>query len=105
MEIEQPGAALVSTVSCNAAEQGKGALEQQAQQVAAALKSAFIVTLGGASEVHKQWGRCLAIRADSTLAQIRSSLGNALAQASASQGLRAIGVIAYLEVMQLKVTV
>ena len=60
---------------------------------------AFIVTLGSASEPnHKGWGQCLAIRADSSLAQIRSSLGSALAQASASQGLRAIGVIAYVEV-------
>ena len=63
---------------------------------------AFVVTLGGASEANqKAWGQCLAVRADSSLAQIRSSLGNALAQASASQGLKAIGVIAYVEVMHL----
>lgn len=85
----------------HAAEQGKAALEQQAQQIAAALKMAFVVTLGGASDARKQWGQCLAIQADSSLAQIRSSLGNALAQASANQGLRAIGVIAYVEVMKL----
>ena len=88
----------------HAAEQGKEALERQAQQIAAALKMAFVVTLGGASEAnHKEWGQCLAIQADSSLAQIRSSLGNAVAQASASQGLRAIGVIAYIEVMHLSV--
>lgn len=88
-------------LSTNSCKQGKAALEQQAQQIAAALKTACIVTLGGVSEAGKQWGQCLGVRADGSLAQIRSSLGNALAHASASQGLRAIGVIAYVEVLQL----
>lgn len=63
------------------------------------LKSAFVVTLGGAPDNQKQWGSCLAVKTDSSLAQLRSSIGNALAQASSSQGLRAIGVVAYVEVI------
>ena len=79
-------------------------LEQQAKQIAAAMDSAFVVTLGGQPGSKKQWGQCLAVKVDSSLAQIRSSLGNALAQASADQGLRAIAVVAYIEVHQLRFT-
>lgn len=74
-------------------------LKQQAEQIAAAVDSAFVVKLGGQLGSEKQWGQCLAIKADSNLAQIRSSLGNALAQVSADQGLRAIAVVAYIEVL------
>ena len=38
------------------------------------------------------------MRADGELSQIRSTVGNELAQASAEQGLRPIGVVAYIEV-------
>ncbi|KAL3159526.1 hypothetical protein ABBQ38_009941 [Trebouxia sp. C0009 RCD-2024] len=76
---------------------GKAALQEQAQQIAAVLKTSFVVTLGGASDNQKHWGSCLAVRTDSSLAKLRSSIGNALAEASSSQGLRAIGVVAYVE--------
>ena len=76
-------------------------LDKQDRQIVEALKSAFVVNLGGSSGAEHQWGHCLAVKADSSLAQIRSSVGNALAQASADRGLRAIGVVAYIEVIQL----
>lgn len=78
--------------------QGQVVLKQQDQQISAALQTAFVVNLGGSAAAAKRWGKCLAVRADGGLAQIRSSLGNALAHASAAKGLRAIAAVAYIEV-------
>jgi len=77
--------------------QGRVALEKQTQQVTAALQDSFEVTLGGAGGAVHSWGRCLAVRADG-LADLRSQLGNALAEKSRDAGLRAVGVVAYREV-------
>lgn len=78
--------------------QGTEALNKQEQLIAAALKTAFIVTLGGSKGTQQQWGCCLGVLANAELSSIRSALGNALAQASEQRGLRAIGVVAYHEV-------
>ena len=78
--------------------QGHAALQEQKEQIAAALQSAFLVQLGGAEGANTKWGKCLGVRADGNLSQIRSSVGNALAEASAEQHLRAIAVVAYVEV-------
>ena len=77
--------------------QGHVEVEQQSQRVAAALKDSFEVRLGSADGAARGWGRCLAVRADS-LPELRSQLGNALAEKSRAAGLRAIGVVAYHEV-------
>lgn len=77
--------------------QGRAALDKQAQLIAAAIQTAFVVQLGGDTG-HAHWGNCLAVLADAELASIRSALGNALAQASQDRGLRAVGVVAYHEV-------
>ncbi len=78
--------------------QGHLALEEQTRQVAAALESAFTIQLGGSEGAGHQWGKCLGVRADGDLSQIRSTVGNALAQASVDRGLQPIGVVAYVEV-------
>lgn len=62
------------------------------------MRSAFPVQLGGSQGLKSHWGRCLGVRANAELSQIRSTVGNELAQASAKQGLRPIGVVAYIEV-------
>ena len=77
--------------------QGRVALEKQTQQIAAAVEDSFEVSLGGAGGAARSWGRCLAVRADG-LADLRSHLGNALAEKSRDAGLRAVGVVAYREV-------
>ena len=78
--------------------QGHSAMKQQNKMIAAAMRAAFKVQLGGADGAHQQWGCCLGIMADAELSAIRSAVGNALAQASQQQGLRAIGLVAYHEV-------
>ncbi len=78
--------------------QGHLALKQQDELVSEAVRSAVPVQLGGSRGLNFRWGRCLGVRADGALSQIRSTLGNELAQASAKQGLRPIGVVAYIEV-------
>ena len=70
-------------------------LDKQERLIAAAVKAAFTVKLGGP---HQEWGSCLGVIAQPDLASIRSALGNALAEASGQRGLRAIGVVAYHEV-------
>ena len=77
--------------------QGRVALEKQSLQVAAALEGSYEVHIGGMRGGAQGWGRCLAVRVDS-LADLRSQLGNALAEKSRDAGLRAVGVVAYLEV-------
>ena len=76
--------------------QGRVALEEQSKQIAAALEGSFEVGADGAAQ---SWGRCLAVRADG-LAELRSQIGNALAEKSRDAGLRAVGVVAYREVRQ-----
>ena len=78
--------------------QGQQVLELQNQQIKAALNAAFEVQLGGSAGAAKQWGKCLAVRADGDLSKIRSSLGNALAEASAARSLRAVAAVCYIEV-------
>lgn len=78
-------------------QQGHLALKQQDELVSEAVRSAFTVQLGGSQGLKSRWGRCLGVRADRALSQIRSTVGNELAQASAKQGLRPIGVVAYIE--------
>ncbi|KAK9811824.1 hypothetical protein WJX72_010879 [[Myrmecia] bisecta] len=75
---------------------GKAALEKQRRQIDAALGTCFRVRLGGASGIDKGWGEALAVRADD-VSHLRSQLGNALAEKSAQAGLRAMGVVAYME--------
>ena len=82
------------------AKQGRNSLEKQDKMIAAAVKSAFRVQLGGADGVQQQWGCCLGVMADAELSSIRSALGNALAQASQQQGLRPVGLVAYHEVLR-----
>ena len=74
-------------------------MKQQDELVSEAVQSAFPVQLGGSQGLKSPWGRCLGVRADGALSQIRSTVGNELAQASAKQGLRPIGVVAYIEVL------
>ncbi|KAA6424617.1 MAG: hypothetical protein FRX49_05826 [Trebouxia sp. A1-2] len=76
---------------------GHLALKRQDELVSEAVRSAFPVQLGGSQGIKFRWGRCLGVRADGELSQIRSTVGNELAQASAEQGLRPIGVVAYIE--------
>ena len=77
--------------------QGRVELEKQRKLVSAALEDCFEVSLGGADGAAQGWGHCLAVRADS-LAELRSQLGNALAEKSRDAGLRAVAVVAYREV-------
>ena len=82
---------------CYCVPQGRVELEQQSRRIAAALEDSFEVILGGADGAARDWGRCLAVRADS-LPELRSQLGNALAEKSRAAGLRAVAVVAYCEV-------
>lgn len=68
--------------------------------MAGAVAQAFVVQLGGGDGAGRGWGRCLAVRVGPELSSLRSQLGNELAAASAAQGLRAMAVVAYLEVRQ-----
>ena len=83
--------------------QGERALEEQARLIQHAVDRKHIVQLGGAKGAAKGWGCCCAVDTRHTdhpehLAQLRSSLGNTLAEMSAGQGLQPIGVVAYSEV-------
>ena len=73
---------------------GEPVLAEEARAVEGALGAAFPVRLGGAGG---RWGRCLAVRVEGRLAQLRSQLGNALAERSRDAGLRAMGLVAYVE--------
>lgn len=66
-------------------------------RIAAALETTFEVDLGGQKAGSETWGRCLAVRAEG-LSELRSQLGNSLAEKSQSAGLRAVAVVAYIEV-------
>lgn len=77
--------------------QGHIQLKEQRVRIAAALASNFEVELGGWRAGGRCWGRCLAVRADG-LPELRSQLGNALAEKSQAAGLRAVAVVAYIEV-------
>ncbi|CAD7699251.1 unnamed protein product [Ostreobium quekettii] len=60
------------------------------------VRQAFEVAIGGADAAGRDWGRCLAARADD-LHHLRSGIGNRLARMSRARGLRAIGLVAYFE--------
>lgn len=77
---------------------GRPILAEQQRLVAEAVSQAYTVRLGGAAHAGQDWGRCLAVTVGDELARLRSQLGNALAQESARRGLRAMGLVAYLEV-------
>lgn len=77
---------------------GRPILAEQQRLVTEAVGQAFEVRLGGAAHVERDWGRCLAVTVGEELARLRSQLGNALAEESARRGLRAMGLVAYVEV-------
>lgn len=76
---------------------GRPILAEQQRLVTEAVGQAFEVRLGGAAHVERDWGRCLAVTVGEELARLRSQLGNALAEESARRGLRAMGLVAYVE--------
>jgi hypothetical protein len=77
---------------------GEPILAEQQRLVAEAVGGAFEVSLGGGTGAARGWGRCLAVRVGEQMAGLRSQLGNALAEESARRGLRAVAVVAYIEV-------
>lgn len=79
---------------------GAPILAEQQRLVQEAVGQAFVVNVGGAAGAERGWGRCLAVRVGAQLASLRSQLGNALAEESRRQGLRAMAVVAYIEVRQ-----
>lgn len=80
---------------------GRIVLEHQQRTIHEALRTAFVVQLGGAAigrEPHGHgWGQALAVCVDADVARIRSELGNALADASSRRGLLSVGVVVYRE--------
>jgi hypothetical protein len=73
---------------------GRADLRRQQEIVEDALKTAFIVNLGGPGH---NWGQALAVEVPADVASLRSQLGNALAGHASSRGLRAMGLVAYRE--------
>ena len=54
--------------------------------------------LGGAEGLTRGWGCCMGCEVTGDLIAYRSRLGNSLAQHSKQQGLRPVGLVAYVEV-------
>lgn len=77
---------------------GRPILAEQQRLVAEAVSQAYVVRLGGAANAGRGWGQCLAVTVGDELSRLRSQLGNALAEESARRGLRAMGLVAYVEV-------
>ncbi|KAL4458550.1 hypothetical protein ABPG75_013415 [Micractinium tetrahymenae] len=76
---------------------GRPILAEQRRLVGEAVSQAYVVRLGGAASAERGWGRCLAVTVGEELSRLRSQLGNALAEESARRGLRAMGLVAYVE--------
>lgn len=76
---------------------GRPILAEQQRLVAEAVSQAYVVRLGGAANAGRGWGQCLAVTVGDELSRLRSQLGNALAEESARRGLRAMGLVAYVE--------
>lgn len=77
---------------------GKPILAEQQRQIELAVAAAFPVSLGGSAGATRGWGRGLAVVGGEEVAQLRSQIGNALAERAQEQGLRAVAVVAYTEV-------
>ncbi|CAD7702849.1 unnamed protein product [Ostreobium quekettii] len=81
---------------CQVIQVGRTRLEDEQKIMDTVLKESFEVAIGGHVGLANGWGSCLAVRADD-VRQLRSELGNRLADISQSRGLRAMGLVAYFE--------
>ncbi|KAH0913917.1 hypothetical protein HID58_028363 [Brassica napus] len=70
---------------------GKESLSRKRKLIQQALEQSYKIVLGGADE---EFGRCLAVNADE-IAELRSELGNQLAEKSKNLELRGLGAVVY----------
>ncbi|KAJ0230057.1 DHHA1 domain protein [Hirschfeldia incana] len=71
---------------------GRESLSKKRQLIQQALEQSYEIVLGGADD--EEFGRCLAVNGDE-IAELRSELGNQLAEKSKGMRLRGVGAVVY----------
>ncbi|XP_010500980.1 PREDICTED: uncharacterized protein LOC104778273 isoform X2 [Camelina sativa] len=72
---------------------GKQSLSKKRKLIHEALEQSYEIVLGGGCD--EEFGRCLAVNADDEIAELRSELGNQLAEKSKNLKFRGIGAVVY----------
>lgn len=88
---------LLSTSPSTLINVGKIELQRQDKLVAAAVEQAYVIDIGGEAGRAAQWGQGLAVEIEGELINLRSSLGNQLAEAAEKKELRPVGAVVYRE--------
>ncbi|XP_018447146.2 uncharacterized protein LOC108818722 [Raphanus sativus] len=71
---------------------GKDSLSRKLKRIQQALEQSYEIVLGGGDD--EEFGRCLAVNGDE-IAELRSELGNQLAEKSKGMRLRGVGAVVY----------